>query len=440
MCASASRASDVGSRNRRASQHWQKYVLGLVAGVWVAGIVWFIQQDQAQRTAGNPVADRVRAAAAPIRGSAAGGLELPRLATVTKGRHPAPAPVLKPASAPARQCSQRVTLMAVGDCPHDQHIGVFVQECDKSPKAALAAFRRLIQADPTIPPGYANIREFRTAGGILLDGSNLFDGSAYLPAEVWALKGEELFVFPACEVGLSYHIPLPSAGPDKWVNVTVQSTSPRVLVVDNFLSDDECKELIGVAHDKMAPSTVSGQGDSARSFQEQSRTSSTAWLPTNSHTLAAKLYDRVSELVGIPFRLHKHIVVEDLQALRYEVNQHYHTHHDYFDPKLHHGFLQGDGRNRFITVLFYLNDVEEGGETCFPMAGDPRPLLSYSDCGRGLRVPPQAGKAVIFYSLEAKGQRKPGLLDESSWHSGCDVKKGTKWGANYWVTLKHVHE
>jgi hypothetical protein len=31
-------------------------------------------------------------------------------------------------------------------------------------------------------------------------------------------------------------------------------------------------------------------------------------------------------------------------------------------------------------------------------------------------------------------------LDESSWHSGCDVIKGTKWGANYWITLKHVHE
>ena len=132
-------------------------------------------------------------------------------------------------------------------------------------------------------------------------------------------------------------------------------------------------------------------------------------------------------------------VVEDLQVLRYEVAQHYYTHHDYFDPVLHHGFLAGDGRNRFITVLFYLSDVEAGGETCFPMAGDARPLLTYSSCDRGLLVPPKTGKAVIFYSLMAKGQREPGQLDESSWHSGCDVIKGTKWGANYWITLKHVH-
>ena len=43
--------------------------------------------------------------------------------------------------------------------------------------------------------------------------------------------------------------------------------------------------------------------------------------------------------VGIKFQEHTHVVVEDLQVLRYEVAQHYHTHHDYFDPVLHHGFL-----------------------------------------------------------------------------------------------------
>ena len=49
-----------------------------------------------------------------------------------------------------------------------------------------------------------------------MDGSALFEGSAYLPEEVWALKDEELFVFPACEVGASYPLPLPSVGPTKW--------------------------------------------------------------------------------------------------------------------------------------------------------------------------------------------------------------------------------
>mmetsp|Transcript_15090 Transcript_15090/g.23489 ORF Transcript_15090/g.23489 Transcript_15090/m.23489 type:complete len:141 (-) Transcript_15090:75-497(-) len=111
---------------------------------------------------------------------------------------------------------------------------------------------------------------------------------------------------------------------------------------------------------------------------------------------------------------------------------------DYFDPNLHRGYLNTDGRNRFVTIFFYLNDVEEGGETAFPMAEDKRPLLSYSDCSRGLKVKPQKGKVVIFYSLKPEGQDSGGL-DEESWHAGCDVKQGVKWGANFWISLKGVH-
>jgi prolyl 4-hydroxylase len=152
---------------------------------------------------------------------------------------------------------------------------------------------------------------------------------------------------------------------------------------------------------------------------------------------------RVAEVLGVPCcegptPAEARVVFEDLQTLRYRIGEHYHTHHDYFDPKVFGAYNQADGRNRFITVLFYLTDVEEGGETAFPMAGDPRPLRSYSDCSRGLRVRPQQGKAVIFYSLApaAGGSLE---LDEASWHAGCDVARGTKWGANFWVTLKDVH-
>ena len=106
------------------------------------------------------------------------------------------------------------------------------------------------------------------------------------------------------------------------VNVTVASTSPRVMVVKDFLSGEECRELINAARDKMAPSTVSAQGEAAKSITEQSRTSSTAWLRSASHSLAKKLYDRVSELVGIPFHKHSHVVVEDLQVLRYTLARH----------------------------------------------------------------------------------------------------------------------
>uniref|UniRef100_A0A7S4PJJ5 Fe2OG dioxygenase domain-containing protein n=1 Tax=Guillardia theta TaxID=55529 RepID=A0A7S4PJJ5_GUITH len=330
-------------------------------------------------------------------------------------------PSSQPAVARAR-CSPTVDMHHVGSC---KPFASFQQDCSLSPEQA---YSRILTAAAAALKG-EKVREVKQGNGVTLI-------NEYLPTNVWVLSGDELFVFPTCEVGDTFDIPLPSANRNSIAKV--RSISPRVLEVEDFLTPEECHELISSAKPLMSRSTVSAEGDSAVSLQESSRTSSTAWLPPHSHTLANKLYDRVSSLVGIDFRKHEHVVVEDLQVLRYEVNQHYHIHHDYFDPVLHRGFLQGDGRNRFITAFFYLTDVERGGETCFPMTGDPRPITDYSDCNRGLRVPPKRGKAIIFYSLLADGQRSGGL-DVASWHGGCDVHNGTKWAANYWITLKGVH-
>jgi prolyl 4-hydroxylase len=55
--------------------------------------------------------------------------------------------------------------------------------------------------------------------------------------------------------------------------------------------------------------------------------------------------------------------------------------------------------------------------------------LSYTDCSSGLKVKPQKGKVIIFYSLDASGARDP-----SSLHGACPVGEGNvKWAANKWI-------
>jgi prolyl 4-hydroxylase len=134
---------------------------------------------------------------------------------------------------------------------------------------------------------------------------------------------------------------------------------------------------------------------------------------------------RTASLVRIP-RSHQ----EHVQVLRYGEGEKYVSHHDYFDPNLYQKdastleLIRHGVRNRLATVFWYLTTVEEGGETVFPRAfGNTE--TSFEDCETGLKVKPEAGKVIIFYSMTPDGNADPKSL-----HGACPVKKGIKWAAN----------
>ncbi len=63
--------------------------------------------------------------------------------------------------------------------------------------------------------------------------------------------------------------------------------------------------------------------------------------------------------------------------LRYNQSQAYTAHLDYMTQNDEHDFDSGKlGTNRFATVIMYFNDVESGGETCFPETDVPAGLPS----------------------------------------------------------------
>eukprot|EP00804_Cyclotella_cryptica_P007320 CCRYP_002562-RC/>CCRYP_002562-RC protein AED:0.29 eAED:0.29 QI:0/0/0/1/0/0/2/0/112 len=106
-----------------------------------------------------------------------------------------------------------------------------------------------------------------------------------------------------------------------------------------------------------------------------------------------------------------------MQLLRYGPGEEYTPHHDFTYPSIENRYQP----RRYATVLMYLTDGLEGGETTFPRAI----TTEFHD---GVKVQPQSGKAVLFYNVLPDGN-----LDDLSQHSGGKVVSGVKYVANIWV-------
>jgi prolyl 4-hydroxylase len=94
------------------------------------------------------------------------------------------------------------------------------------------------------------------------------------------------------------------------------------------------------------------------------RTSDTAF--DTSSDVSITLKKRAFDMLGI--RPYDKEWADGIQVLRYNVTGGYNTHHDFFDGSDYTGFDESS-TNRFATVFLYLSDVDEGGETVFPLGG-----------------------------------------------------------------------
>ncbi|XP_024522657.1 prolyl 4-hydroxylase 1 isoform X1 [Selaginella moellendorffii] len=225
------------------------------------------------------------------------------------------------------------------------------------------------------------------------------------------------------------------------VKPEVLNWSPRIILLHKFLSAEECDYLIAIAGPRLAKSTVVDTS-TGKGIESKVRTSTGMFLSN---------YDRRYPMIQAIERriaVYSMIPVENgelLQVLRYEPNQYYKPHHDYFSDQ----FNLKRGGQRVATVLMYLSDVEEGGETIFPSVQCLllKMLYMYSflsiflfpkvgdgecECGgelrKGLCVKPRKGDAILFWSAALDGN-----VDSNSLHGGCSVLRGEKWSATKWL-------
>lgn len=189
------------------------------------------------------------------------------------------------------------------------------------------------------------------------------------------------------------------------ITTEVLNEEPLIVKFHNVLSDEECAALIANASSRLERSKLASKEIS------QIRTSSGMFFDENESPLINEIEKRVASLMHMPI---KH--AEGLQVLHYEPGQQFKAHFDYFAE--HH---PSSKNNRISTLVMYLNNVEQGGETTFPQLG--------------LSVTPVKGCAVYFEYFYNDQK-----LNELTLHSGEPVIRGEKWVATQWMRKQRIRE
>ena len=180
--------------------------------------------------------------------------------------------------------------------------------------------------------------------------------------------------------------------------------SPKVRLVEHFVSAEEAKHMIDIGLPRMHRSLAGGR-------QESIRTSTTAMLPAQD-PVVRRVTERAAWLTGYPYGN-----IEPLQLVKYVDGQKYEPHFDYgeacdYEENLANG-------HRHVTMLVYLNTVpkEYGGHTSFPKLN--------------LQLSPSAHTALVFNDCLPNGQEDPRTL-----HGGSPPSNVTKIAINIWIRAK----
>ncbi|WP_345066077.1 2OG-Fe(II) oxygenase [Acidovorax lacteus] len=194
---------------------------------------------------------------------------------------------------------------------------------------------------------------------------------------------------------------------DRAVSVLMALAMPRVVVLGNLLSPEECDALIEAARPRMARSLTVATRTGGEEVNDD-RTSDGMFFQRGETELVQRIEARIARLLGWPVENG-----EGLQVLHYRPGAEYKPHYDYFDPaEPGTPTILKRGGQRVGTLVMYLNTPEKGGGTTFPDIH--------------LEVAPQRGHAV-FFSYERPHPSTRTL------HGGAPVIAGEKWIATKWL-------
>eukprot|EP00798_Chlamydomonas_sp_ICE-L_P013953 gene13954-19889_t len=212
------------------------------------------------------------------------------------------------------------------------------------------------------------------------------------------------------------------------IPMQILSWYPRVVVFPGFVDKARCDHVIALATKMMYPSGLAYAPGEKGSSEQQTRTSKGAFMSSEMDPdgVLGWVEERIAAATLLPRENG-----EAFNVLQYQNMQHYDSHMDSFDPKQ----FGPQPSQRIATVLIYLSDVDEGGETVFKkegLNGADRSITDWRNCDDGsFKYKPRRGDAVLFWGVNPDGE-----IDPHSLHGGCPVKNGTKWVMTKWLRSK----
>ena len=182
-----------------------------------------------------------------------------------------------------------------------------------------------------------------------------------------------------------------------------------IAVVHDFISQEECEEILAYSWQNMERSTVASKDGKGQKHDK--RTGSNTWLQHDASPIIKGVADRISQMVRMPLKN-----AEPFQVVYYKENEEYDYHWDSFDESddVATEEYTKNGGQRLITVLGYLRDVPKGGETGFNHLG--------------VNIQPRRGSVIVWWNVEPNTTKR----EIKSQHAGLPVLEGEKYAFNLW--------
>ncbi|XP_070073749.1 prolyl 4-hydroxylase subunit alpha-2 [Drosophila takahashii] len=187
------------------------------------------------------------------------------------------------------------------------------------------------------------------------------------------------------------------------LKMEVLSLDPYIVLYHDVISEENIVRVQNLTKGRLERAKTYGKDGNLR--EDPDRTTKGFWLEEDVEVVL-KMEEITRDMSNFDLEEAEHF-----QVMNYGIGGYYYIHFDFLGYSKENDVSLSD---RIATVVFYLNDVPQGGATVFP--------------DLKLTVFPKKGSALMWYNLDHKGEG-----DKRTGHSACPTIVGPRWVMTKWI-------